>query len=244
MDVLLAAVALHLMSGTAALVCSKWPRAATALGAGGSTLGCALGLAPTLRVLLGGDPESLRLDWDASHGAFRVEVDALGAFFLLPVFGLSALAAAYGGDYLLPHRRRKSLGGPWFFFNTFVAGMVLAVLDRTAFLFLVAWEVTSISAYFLVIFEQKKAKVRKAGWMHLVAAHLGVAFLFLAFVQSAATPAAWRSRCLGACRRSSPARPARSSCRPRSAWAPRRGLFLFTSGCPMLTRPPPPTSPP
>jgi hydrogenase-4 component B len=182
MEVLLAAILLQLLAGTAALLSSKWPRAATGLGAGGAALGCLLGLAPTLRVLLGGPPESLRLAWDASHGAFCVEVDQLGAFFLLPVLGLSALAAVYGGDYLLAYRREKSLGGPWFFFNTFVAGMVLVVVARTAFLFLVAWEVMSVSAYFLVTFEQEKAEVRKAGWVYLVATHLGVAFLFLAFV--------------------------------------------------------------
>jgi hydrogenase-4 component B len=182
MDVLLAAILIQLLAGTAALLSSKWPRTATVLGAGGAALGCLLGLAPTLRVLLGGPTESLRLAWDASHGAFCVEVDPLGAFFLLPVLGLSALAAVYGGDYLLACRREKSLGGAWFFFNAFVAGMVLVVVARTVLLFLVAWEVMSISAYFLVIFEQEKAEVRKAGWVYLVATHLGVAFLFLAFV--------------------------------------------------------------
>jgi hydrogenase-4 component B len=182
MDVLLAAILLQLLAGTAALLSSKWPRAATVAGAGGAALGCLLGLAPTLRVLLGGPPESLRLPWDASHGAFCVAVDPLGAFLLLPVLGLSALAAVYGGDYLLAYRREKLLGGPWFFFNAFVAGMVLVVVARTAFLFLVAWEVMSVSAYFLVTFEQEKAEVRKAGWVYLVATHLGVAFLFLAFV--------------------------------------------------------------
>lgn len=182
MDALLAAILLQLLAGTAALFSSKWPRAATGLGAGGTTLGCLLGLAPTLRVLLGGPPESLRLPWDESHGAFCVEVDPLGAFFLLPVLGLSALAAVYGGDYLLAYRREKWLGAPWFFFNAFVAGMVLVVVARTAFLFLVAWEVMSVSAYFLVTFEQEKVEVRKAGWVYLVATHLGVAFLFLAFV--------------------------------------------------------------
>jgi formate hydrogenlyase subunit 3/multisubunit Na+/H+ antiporter MnhD subunit len=182
MDVLLAAVALLTLAGTAAFVFSKWPRVATLLGAGGAVLGCLAGLAPTLRVLLGGSPESLRFAWDALHGAFTVEVDALSAFFLLPVLGLSALAAVYGGDYLLAYRHKKSLGSPWFFFNLFVAGMVMVVVARTVLLFLMAWEVMSVAAYFLVTFEHEKAEVRKAGWVYLVATHLGVAFLFLAFL--------------------------------------------------------------
>jgi hydrogenase-4 component B len=182
MDVLLVAIAVQVLAGSAAFAFSKWPRVATTVGAGGAVLGCLLGLAPTLRVLMSGTPESLRLTWDASHGAFCVEVDSLSAFFLLPVLGLSALAAVYGSDYMYAYRNEKSLGGPWFFFNAFVAGMLLVVIARTAFLFLVAWEVMSVAAYFLVTFGHEKAEVRKAGWVYLIATHLGVAFLFLAFV--------------------------------------------------------------
>lgn len=182
MDVLLLAVALQALGGMAALACSKSPRAATALGAGGAVTGCVLGLVPTLRVILDGTPLSLRLAWDAAHGAFAVEVDSLSAFFLLPVLGLSALAALYGSDYLFAYRQKKRLGPPWLFFNLFVAGMILVVIARTAFLFLVAWEIMSLAAYFLVTFEHEKAEVRRAGWVYLIATHLGVAFLFLAFL--------------------------------------------------------------
>ena len=127
-------------------------------------------------------PESLRLSWDAAHGAFCVGLDELSAFFLLPVLLLSALAAVYGGNYLLGYRHEKKLGSPWFFFNAFVAGMELVVIARTAFLFLFAWEVMSLAAYCLVTFEHEKAEVRRAGWIYLVATHLGVAFLLLAFM--------------------------------------------------------------
>jgi hydrogenase-4 component B len=182
MDVLLAAISCQAAAGAAALALSKWPRLATVVGASGAVLGCALGLMATVPVLLGGAPLARRLAWDAAHGTFFVEVDALGAYFLAPVFGLSALAAIYGSNYLLAYRHQKSMGPPWFFFNLFVAAMALVVVARTAFLFLVAWEVMSLAAYFLVTFEHEKESVRKAGWIYLLAAHLGVAFLFLAFV--------------------------------------------------------------
>ncbi|HJT30951.1 MAG TPA: proton-conducting transporter membrane subunit [Pirellulales bacterium] len=182
MDVVLVAILILVLSGITALALARRPRAATAFGAGGAVLGCAVGSVPTLRVLLGASPESLRAAWDAAHGAFWVEVDPLSSFFLLPVFGLSALAAVYGGNYLLAYRRQKSLGAPWFFFNLFVAGMTMVVIARTVVLFLVAWEVMSIAAYCLVTFEHERADVRKAGWVYLVATHLGVAFVFLAFV--------------------------------------------------------------
>ena len=115
-------------------------------------------------------------------GLFASDWMPLSAFFLLPVVVLSALAAVYGGSYLLAFRGRKSLGSSWFFFNMFVLGMIMVLIARTALLFLVSWEVMSISAFFLVTFEHEKAEVRRAGWVYLVATHLGVAFLFATFV--------------------------------------------------------------
>jgi len=182
MDVLLIALGLLVLAGIAAFLSSQSPRLATLLGAGGAVVACLLGLIPTLGVLLGGQPESLHWVWDAAHGAFRVEIDALSAFFLVPVLGLSAFAAVYGGDYLFAFRRSKALGSPWFFFNVFVAGMVLVLIARTVLLFLVAWEIMSVAAYCLVVFEHEKAAVRRAGWVYLIATHLGVAFLILAFL--------------------------------------------------------------
>lgn len=181
MEVLLFAIAVQVLAGTFALAFSKFPRVATAVGTAGAVLGCFAALTPALRTLFGGANLSLRWAWDVSHGAFCVELDPLSAVFLLPVLVLSVLAAIYGGHYLLHDRHRKSLGGPWFFCNLFVSGMILVLLARTAFLFLLAWEVMSLSAFCLVTLEHEKSEVRQAGWVYLIATHFGVAFLFLAF---------------------------------------------------------------
>ncbi len=154
----------------------------TACGAGLVVAACLLALFPTLQVLVRGSSLSLSLPWDVPHGNFRIGLDVLSAFFLLPVLVLSALAAVYGANYLLPFRGRKSLATSWFFFAAFVAGMVMVLIARTALLFLVSWEAMSLSAYFLVTFEHEKEEVRRAGWVYLVAAHLGVAFLFATFL--------------------------------------------------------------
>jgi formate hydrogenlyase subunit 3/multisubunit Na+/H+ antiporter MnhD subunit len=150
--------------------------------AAGVVVACLAGLVPTLRTLAGGPPLSFSSAWDAAHGPFFVGLDALSAFFLVPVLGLSALAAVYGADYLLPYRATKSLGCAWFFFCAFVGGMALVLVARTTILFLMAWEVMSLAAYFLVTFEHEKAEARRAGWVYLIATHLGVAFLIAAFV--------------------------------------------------------------
>jgi formate hydrogenlyase subunit 3/multisubunit Na+/H+ antiporter MnhD subunit len=176
MDVLLSAILLQVTAGLAALASARSPRLATLTGAGGAALAALVGLLPAARVLFTGVSESVWLSWDHAHGAFVVELDPLSAFFLLLVYGLAGLAAVYGGDYMCAYRHEKSLGAPWFFFNLFVAGMVMVLIARTVLLFLMAWEVMSLAAYFLVTFEHDKPEARRAGWTYLIAAHLGARF--------------------------------------------------------------------
>jgi hydrogenase-4 component B len=182
MNIMLIALAIMLCGGLLSLISTRSPRWATGLGAGSVVAGCLLGLWPAFHGLLGGGIESFRMPWAVPGGEFYIRLDALSAFFLIPIFGLSALAAVYGGNYLLAYRDRKMLGASWFFFNLFVAAMALVVLARQAVLFMVAWEVMSVAAFFLVTFEHEKKDVRVAGWIYLVASHMGAAFLLAMFL--------------------------------------------------------------
>jgi formate hydrogenlyase subunit 3/multisubunit Na+/H+ antiporter MnhD subunit len=152
------------------------------IGASGAVAGCTLAIIPAARVLAGSASESLRVGWQVPYGAFFVEIDALSAFFLVPILGLSALAAVYGAEYLAAYRETRRLGTAWFFFNLLVATMVVVVVARNAVLFLVAWELMALASFFLVTFEDDKPSVRDAGWIYLVATHLGTACLLALFI--------------------------------------------------------------
>jgi formate hydrogenlyase subunit 3/multisubunit Na+/H+ antiporter MnhD subunit len=182
MTVLLWSLIVLLLSGVGAALLSRAPKAASIVGAFGSALGCAMALPVTLSVLLSGAKQSESFAWDSIHGSFVIGIDALSAFFLLPVLALSCLAAIYGFGYMRSHRRQENLGGAWLFYGFFVAGMILVLLARTTILFLIAWEVMSVAAFALVTFEHEKEEVRRAGWIYLVAAHIGVAALIAAFL--------------------------------------------------------------
>ena len=181
MRLFLAAIAILCAGGLSALMVSRFPRLASYVGSGSALIGCLLGLVAAIRALAG-NSESLRLSWDVPYGSFYVQLDKLSAFFLLPLFTLSALAAVYGSEYLLSFRARKSLGPPWFFYNWLVAGMAMVVAAKNGVLFLVAWEAMSLASFFLVTFENEREDVRDAGWTYLIATHLGNAFLLALFV--------------------------------------------------------------
>jgi formate hydrogenlyase subunit 3/multisubunit Na+/H+ antiporter MnhD subunit len=59
--------------------------------------------------------------------------------------------------------------------------MALVVLSANAVLFLVAWEAMTIAGFFLVTHDDSDPAVRYAGWVFLVATHIGTAFLLVMF---------------------------------------------------------------
>jgi formate hydrogenlyase subunit 3/multisubunit Na+/H+ antiporter MnhD subunit len=182
MSLVILAVAILVASAVVALVLSRTPKLASALGALGTVVGCTIAMPPAINALTQGPLTEVTHAWDVPGGTLVAGLDPLSAFFLIPVLALSALAAVYGREYLLAYAKRKSLGPPTFFFNLFVASMIGVVIVRDGLMFLFAWEVMTLTSYTLVVFEYEDATVQRAGWVYLIAAHVGVACLFAMFL--------------------------------------------------------------
>jgi len=157
-------------------------RLASWIGAGGAVLGSGLGLVGALQGLSAPAAEPLRLPWALPLASFTVAVDPLSAFFLLPTFGLAALAAIYGAGYLRAPRSERRAGVSWLWYNLLIASMAMVLAARNGILFLVAWEAMSVSSFFLVTLESGREEVRRAGRMYLIATHAGTACLLALFV--------------------------------------------------------------
>jgi formate hydrogenlyase subunit 3/multisubunit Na+/H+ antiporter MnhD subunit len=177
MTLVTAALAVLVGTGVLALVISRWPRAAAGAAASGTVLAALLGLAPTLDALRTGASATAIVPWALPTGAVQLGIDPLTAFFLLPLLVMGALCGVYGYFYMQPYWTRRSAGAPAFFFNVMLASMVLVLLARGAVILLVAWEMMTLTSYVLVAFEHGEAEVRRAGWVYLIAGHVGVAFL-------------------------------------------------------------------
>jgi formate hydrogenlyase subunit 3/multisubunit Na+/H+ antiporter MnhD subunit len=177
----LAALAVLLAGGLAAFAASARPGAALAVGSAGAAVGCALGLAASVAAL-GAPPAALDLPWPVPNGALAVGIDPLSALFAAAVFGLGLAASVFGAGYLRPHLGRRALGGFLLAYAVLLAAMGLLVVARQALLFLVAWEVMTISSFFLVAFEHEDEDVRRAARTYLVASQLGTAFLMGLFL--------------------------------------------------------------
>jgi formate hydrogenlyase subunit 3/multisubunit Na+/H+ antiporter MnhD subunit len=179
---LLAALVLLMTGGLAAVALRARSELCQIAGQAGAATGSVFGLAGAVRILVTARPESLSALWPMPGGGLHIEIDALSAFFLLPVFGLALAAAVYGRAYLAGRDSDSGAAGCWFNLNLLTIGMALVVTAHDGLLFLLAWEVMALSPFFLVIFDDREAAVRHAAWTYLAATHLGTAFLLVLFV--------------------------------------------------------------
>lgn len=128
-------------------------------------------------------PETANLAWGLPFGGFALSLDPLSRIFLLPVFGLGFVCALSGGIALRHERASEhNIAAHWFFYLLLLLGMALVACAADAILFLLAWEIMSLSPFFLIDFNDRDSTVRDASWIYLVAAHLGAIFLLAFFV--------------------------------------------------------------
>ncbi len=140
-----------------------------------------LGLTGVVAALLSDQKVLLLLPASFMGGGLSLGIDALSAFFLVPVLFMGGLGSIYGLGYW-KHSQHVSNGRRvGLFWGLLVAGMVVLVVARHAMLFLLGWEVMALSAFFLITAEDHLPDVRAAGWIYLIAAHAGTLALFAMF---------------------------------------------------------------
>lgn len=182
MALMLASLIVLLVGGLAALFAGGKGKGASRIGAVSAVTGAALAVFSAGAALRAGTESSIRMAWQVPFGSFYIAIDPLSAFFIITISLVCALAAVYGTAYLDKYRGKKKLGAAWCYFNLLFASMLLVVVSRNGILFLIAWEAMSLSSFFLVMFEHEKPEVREAGWVYLVAAHVGQACLMFLFI--------------------------------------------------------------
>lgn len=142
--------------------------------------GCALPGA--VEVLLGAPATEVEIEWAAPIEYLRFGLDPLSAFFVVPLVLLGAGCAIYGAAYLGDQRDRRFVAPPAAFYNILVAAMLLVLVSRDAIGFVIAWEVMTLASYLLIVFDHAQPEVRRAGWVYMIASHLGIACVLCMFL--------------------------------------------------------------
>jgi len=113
-----------------------------------------------------------------------LNIDLLSAVFILIVNFTVITGAWFAIEYMRMYRDRKKTDFSLHFFSFFwlLFSMLMVCMIHNTIAFLVAWEIMSVASFLLVIFENEKPEVLKAGINYLVQMHIGALFLIVAFI--------------------------------------------------------------
>jgi len=179
--ILLTAMVVMGFSGVPACLLSARSAAGQRLATALMTVGSLLGLADVAAILVSRAAPSLSVAWGLPQSRFAVAVDPISALFLLPVFFVPMLGSVYGLSYWRQSEHPSNGCRVGLAYGALAGAMALVVIARDGVLFLIAWEVMALAAYFAAAAEDDKPEVRKAGWIYLIATHIGTLCLFAMF---------------------------------------------------------------
>ncbi len=181
MDTLFLAVSIIFAGGLPALVLSRQFVLMKLVSIATISAGCLLGLSVALPHLLN-STVAAEVSWNWLHiFTLSFKVDSVAAFFLIPIFIISPLALFYSYHYLENKEKALRTAVNYCFFAVLVASMALVVTAANIVTFALAWELMSLSSFFLVIYDYQVKTNRKAGYLYFIFAQGGAMFLFAAF---------------------------------------------------------------
>jgi hydrogenase-4 component B len=144
-------------------------------------IGAGIGISGVILSIMSGVNVQYNHEWFLPWGSFRVCIDPLTCVFLLPVFIVPSMGTIYSLSYWsqrLHPENGKRLG---VFYGLLAGGMALVVVAQDAVLFVIAWEIMALAAFFASTAEDHIQQVRQAGWIYIVATHIGTLCLFAMF---------------------------------------------------------------
>jgi formate hydrogenlyase subunit 3/multisubunit Na+/H+ antiporter MnhD subunit len=112
-----------------------------------------------------------------------LRLDAVGAFFLVPVLALPACGSIFALGYW--DDRHESARRLRLLFGITTGFLVLLVAAAHALTFLLAWEGMAVTAYLLVMAEDREPVTQHSGWIYLACTHSGTLCLSAAFALAA-----------------------------------------------------------
>ncbi len=143
-------------------------------------LGCTIGTGAAAWALAS-ESVTARFAWTLPGGSVTFSLDRLSGFFLVPVFVVSGLGSIYGEGYWAESRHPGNGRKLRVFYGLVTGSLALVMAAGDAWAFLAGWEIVSLAAFFLITTDQNDEQALRAGWIYLVAAHVGTLILFAMF---------------------------------------------------------------
>ncbi|MBI5770243.1 MAG: NADH-quinone oxidoreductase subunit H [Verrucomicrobia bacterium] len=153
--------------------------------------GAVAALVAAAQLLLGGAPWEWRSEFAVAGQPLHLRLDALGALFLALVAVVGGAGSVYAHGYWSDRDYPQSAPRGRLWWNTLLLSLGAVLLSWNGLHFLIAWELFTVAAFFLITLENQRRDVRAAGWLYLAASHLGTMCLFAFFAALAARTGSW-----------------------------------------------------
>lgn len=116
-------------------------------------------------------------------GDIPIRIDALSSWFILIINFTSLTGVLYGTGYLKSTKASSSLRTfHWSLYVIFQISMILVTCVQHGIVFIVLWEIMSLSSFLLILFDYTDPKVISAGVNYLVQMHISVVLLTVGFL--------------------------------------------------------------
>ena len=154
-------------------------------------VGAIAALAAAVYVLSGGGElewrSAIRLGGEPLH----MRLDAISAMFLALLSVVGGAGAVYACEYWpeKAHPRSARAGRVWW--SVIMMSLGVVMLSSNGLHFLIAWELFTVSSYFLITLDRHNSEARSAGWLYLAASHAATLCLFAFFATMAARTGSW-----------------------------------------------------
>jgi hydrogenase-4 component B len=111
-------------------------------------------------------------------------IDLLSAFFILVINLTVITGALFAIEYMGMYKEKGKADFSLHFFSFYwlLYSMLMVCMIHNMVAFLVAWEIMSVASFILVIFENEKPEVLKAGINYLVQMHIGALLLIIGVI--------------------------------------------------------------
>ncbi len=180
MHILLTALSLILIGGILPLLMHRWFRLSKIVHITTITAGCLTGLYGLYTVWQQQAEALFSCSW-LHVFTLAFALDSLSMFFLLPVFLISPLITLYGYHYLDKPTASWRVAVNNFFFSLLIVSMAMVTVAANIMTFALAWELMSLSSYFLVLYDFEKEETQKASYLYLLFTQTGALCIFAAF---------------------------------------------------------------
>ncbi len=113
---------------------------------------------------------------------YTFRLDPMSSYFGLALGVVSLAISVYSFGYVRGFDDAKPVGVFYFFYCLLLISLTVVFTAANAIVFILAWELMALAAYFLVTFDHEKDEARQAGNLFFVMSHAGTGALLVGFL--------------------------------------------------------------